>query len=86
MSKEGNNDRVTVGQLIDLIDYNREGTVVIQVCIKDGDWEDYDNVRSDSSFLEAIENCKVNEMSAIAERVFRIDIDWSEFNKGEQND
>lgn len=82
----GKSERVTVGQLMDLIDYNGDGTVRIQVCTKDGDWEDYDEVRSDSSFLEAIENCFVNEMSAIGKRVIRIDIDWSEFGKGNEDD
>ena len=79
-------DRLTVRQLIDLIDYNGDGNVRIQVCTSDGDWEDFDEFRSCSSFLDAIENCTVNEFGAIDNNVIRIDIDWTEFCKGDKDD
>ena len=82
------NENITVGQLINLIDpdFTGDGTERIQVCIQDGEWEDYDEIGIYSSFIDAISNCKVKEIGAICKNVFRIDIDWSEFNKGEQND
>lgn len=84
--KKDNSDRITVKQLLDLIDYNGDGNVKIQVCTKGGDWEDFDEFRSCSSFLDAIENCTVNEFGAIENNVIRIDIDWSEFCKGDNKD
>ena len=86
MSGEEHNNKITVKQLIDLIDYNGDGNVRIQVCTSDGDWEDFDEVRSCSSFLDAIENCTVNEFEAIDNNVIRIDIDWTEFCKGDKDD
>lgn len=79
-------DRVTVRQLIDLIDYNGDGNVRIQVCTSDGDWEDFDEFRSCSSFLDAIGNCTGNEIGVIDKNVIRIDIDWEKFCKGDKDD
>lgn len=55
------NKGITVGQLIDLIDINREGTDVVQICERDGDWTE---VRTDSMLLDLIGECAVDSIEA----------------------
>lgn len=86
MSGEEHNNNITVKQLVDVIDYPRDGNSKIQICTTDGNWEDFDEVRSCSSFLDAIKDCTVYEIGAIAENVIRIDIDWEKFCKGDNKD
>ena len=79
-----NDSKITVGQLLKVININ--GDERIQVCNQYGDdWNEYDDVSAESSLLDAISACEVKVVGAIKKDIIRIDIDWSEFNKGEED-
>jgi len=70
--------RITLGDLLDLFDYERTSGMIIQVCDNGGDWDDYDEVCIRSPLLHPFEKCKVKEVEAIDKDILRVDIDWSD--------
>ena len=73
---------ITLDDLLDLIDYNRESTAErIQICGPDDDWDDYDEVRTSSSILFHIGRAKVSEIEAVSKDVIRVGLDWSTLSK-----
>ena len=70
--------RITLGELLDLFDYERTSGMIIQICDDGGDWNDYDEVSTKSSLLHPFERCKVKEASVVDAGVIRVDIDWSD--------
>ena len=68
---------ITLGDLIDLIDYNRDSkNQMIQICCAGGDWDEYDTVSISSSLLEPLEECLVKEIGAEGVNIIRVDIEW----------
>ena len=69
---------ITLNDLLDLIDYNREFTAErIQICGPDDDWDDYDEIRTSSALLFHLGSAKVSEIEAVGNDVIRVGIDWS---------
>lgn len=69
---------MTLNELLDVIDYNRElSTQKIQLCRPNADWDDYDEVAISSALLCPFGNAKVKEIGAIEADVIRVDIDWA---------
>lgn len=69
---------ITLDDLLDLIDYNRESTAErIQIVGPDDDWDTYDEVRTSSTILFRLGSAKVNEIEAVGNDVIRVGIDWS---------
>ena len=69
--------RVTVRDLLDLIDYNRESDIEkIEVCREGGDWNVYDTVSTVSALLIPINFAPIKCMEATDRNTIRIDIDW----------
>ena len=69
---------MTLNELLDVIDYNRESeTQKIQLCRPGANWEDCDEVSTSSALLCPFGNAKVKEIGAIDEDVIRVDIDWT---------
>lgn len=76
--------KITLNDLLDLLDYNRESTTErIQICRPDADWDDYDELGTCSPILEPLLDAEVNEIGAISEGVTRVDIDWDSVRKAE---
>ena len=74
--------KITLDDLLDLIDYNRESTTErIQICGPDDDWDDYDELRTSSSLLFHIGRAKVSEIEAVSKDVIRVGLDWSTLSK-----
>ena len=72
---------MTLAELLDVIDYNRDSTTqTIQLCRCGGEWEEVDETVTSSSLLLPLYTAKVKEIGAIDENVFRVDIDWDELN------
>ena len=67
---------MTVKELLDVIDKSRDSCIGLQVCTKDGDWEDYDFLHTHSAIMDSIADKEIKCMGAIETDVFRIDIDW----------
>lgn len=69
-------DGITLADFLDLIDVNREGDEVIQLTNADEDcnWDDFDQFRIGSSFLDKFSNWNVTEVAAISKDVIRIGI------------
>ena len=53
-------NKVTLGQLLDLIDYNREGDRFIDIMTENGELDA--RLRTNSEFLAAKEERKINSM------------------------
>lgn len=69
---------ITLNDLLDLIDYNRESeTEKIQIVGPDDDWNEYDEIRTSSAILFHLGSAKVNEIEAVGNDVIRVGIDWS---------
>ena len=69
---------ITLDDLLDLIDYNRESTAErIQIVGPDDDWDTYDEVRTSSTILFHLGSAKVSEIEAVGNDVIRVGIDWS---------
>ena len=69
---------ITLDDLLDLIDYNRESTAErIQIVGPDDDWDTYDEVRISSTILFHLGSAKVSEIEAVGNDVIRVGIDWS---------
>jgi hypothetical protein len=69
---------ITLNDLLDLIDYNRESeTEKIQICRPDSDWDDCDEVGTSSALLCPFGNAEVKCIGAVDENVIRVDIDWT---------
>lgn len=65
-----------LGELLDLIDINREsGTEKIQLVYPNGDWDDYDEFKLCSPFLQLYEECEVKELEAMGRSVVRVSVD-----------
>ena len=65
-----------LGELLDLIDINRESnTEKIQLVYPDGDWDDYDEFKLCSPFLQVHEEYEVNELEAMDRSVVRVSVD-----------
>lgn len=72
---------MTLAELIDVIDYNRDSTTqMIQMCRCGGEWDEFDETVTSSTLLLPLYTAKVKEIDAIDENVFRVDIDWDEIN------
>lgn len=70
---------MTLGELLDAIDYDREYVnEKIQIIAPDGDWDDFDEVSTSSYLLEYIEGKTVKCMAAICAKVIRVELDWSD--------
>lgn len=68
---------INLGQLIDVIDLNRDSTVEkIQICRADAEWEDYDEAATSSALLIPLYPAPVKCMEAVDQYVVRVDIDW----------
>lgn len=68
---------ITLNDLLDLIDYNRESeTEKIQIVGPDDDWNEYDEIRTSSVVLLHLGSAKVNEIEAVGNDVIRVGIDW----------
>lgn len=68
---------MTLGELIDVIDYHREYEHdKIQICRPHENWEDFDEVITSSALLVPLYDCKVKAIEAIEEYTIRVDIDW----------
>ena len=69
---------MTLNELLDVIDYNRESEYEkIQICRPDANWDDCDEVLTSSALLCPFGNAKVNSIGAVNENVIRVDIDWT---------
>ena len=73
-------ERITVGSLLDLIDYNRESKKYIQILIED-DWDTYDQLITSSPLLNKISDLTVKKLYAIDDDTFRICVDWKSARK-----
>ena len=62
-------------ELIDIYDKHREYDRKVQVCRKD-DWDEYDELETDNTVIEALENYEIIDFAAIAEDVIRVDLKW----------
>ena len=68
---------ITLGDIIDLIDVNRESNIQkIQICHRFGDWDEYDTVTTSSELLVPFEECIVKEIGAAEMNTIRVDIEW----------
>lgn len=68
---------ITLNDLLDLIDYNRESTAErVQIVGPDDDWDAYDEIRTSSVVLFHLGAAKVNEIEAVGNDVIRVGIDW----------
>ena len=70
--------RITLGELLDLFDYERTSGMLIQICDEVGDWDAYDELSIGSQLLYPLEQCKVLEVGAIEKDILRVNIDWSD--------
>lgn len=69
---------MTLNELLDVIDYNRESTYEkIQICRPDSNWDDCDEVLTSSALLCPFGDANVNEIGAVGENIIRVDIDWT---------
>lgn len=69
---------MTLNELLDVIDYNRDSTTEkIQICKPDSDWDDCDEVATSSALLCPFGNAKVKVIGAVDEDVIRVEIDWT---------
>ena len=69
---------MTLNELLDVIDYNRDSTTEkIQICKPDSDWDDCDEVATSSALLCPFGNARVKEIGAVDENVIRVSIDWT---------
>ena len=60
-------NKVTLGQLLDLIDYNREGDRFIDIMTENGELDA--RLRTDSEFLAAKAERKINSMDIETNRL-----------------
>lgn len=68
---------ITLNDLLDLIDYNRESTAEkIQIVGPDDDWNEYDEIRTSSVVLFHLGSAKVSEIEAVGNGVIKVGIDW----------
>lgn len=75
---------MTVRELLDVVDYNRESTIEkIEVCRPSMNWEDVDEVGTSSALLIPLYDARIVCMAAVAENVIRIDIEWDKVIKHE---
>lgn len=79
---------MTLNELLDVIDYNRDSTIdKIQICRPNADWDDCDEVLTSSALLFPFGNAKVKCVGAVAEDVIRVEIDWTGlFTLGEEGE
>ena len=69
---------MTLNELLDVIDYNRDSTIEkIQICRPDSDWDDCDEVLTSSALLCPFGNAKIRCIGAVDENVIRVEIDWT---------
>lgn len=69
---------MTLNELLDVIDYNRDSeTEKLQIVRPDGDWDDVDEVGTNSALLCPFGNAKVREIGVVCENVIRVGIDWT---------
>ncbi len=69
---------MTLNELLDVIDYNRESkTECIQICRPDSDLDDCDEVLTSSALLCPFGNAKVECIEAVAKDCIRVGIDWT---------
>ncbi len=73
-------ERITVGNLLDLIDYNREYKKYIQI-LTENDWNTYDQLITSSPLLNKISDLTVKKLYAIDDDTFRILVDWKSARK-----
>lgn len=72
---------MTLCELIDVIDYNREySTEIIQIIQPDSDWDEFVECPTNSVFLVPFYTAKIKSLDAVSEYVVRIEIDWKELD------
>lgn len=62
---------MTVWDLLELIN---NPSAIIQIVTED--WDTYNTFPANSNFIDLIINKKIKRMGAIADEVYRIEIDW----------
>jgi len=66
---------MTIKDLIDLVDYNRETDYeIIQICEPGGNWDEYVEFKTSSILIEAFEDRQIASMAAIREDCIRVDL------------
>lgn len=73
------NKKITVKELVYLIDRYRESDERIQIIRYGEDFDCYDEVGTNSNYLDLIGNLEVISISAIDEDTFRIDVNWKNY-------
>ena len=59
-------NKITVGDLIDLIDYNRDGGYTVMISENDEEWN---MLRTDSTILDRISDCEVDSIGADRDKI-----------------
>jgi len=72
---------MTLGELIDVYDYDRESeTQQIELCRPGMNWEDFDSVSTCSCLLIPFYSAQVKCIGTENKNAIRVDIDWDELD------
>jgi hypothetical protein len=72
---------MTLAELLDVYDYNRESeTQYIELCRPNSDWDDFDSILSSSYLLVPFLSAKDKCIGTENKNAIRVDIDWDELD------
>lgn len=70
---------MTLCELLDVLDYSREGGEKIQIVRPECDWDEVDEVSTSSCLLVPFYSAKI-KVAGVIDDAIRVEIDWKELD------